>query len=73
MYPPKLQMNKANDSDTEASFSDLHLSISDRFVTPKLCDKRDNVLDGNVPRSASSRANISQILPVWVVICRVHG
>ena len=28
MYPPELQLNKANTSDTEAPFLDLHLSIS---------------------------------------------
>ena len=27
-YPPELQLNKANTSDTEAPFLDLHLSIS---------------------------------------------
>ena len=31
MYPSELQLNKANVSDTEASFLDLHLSISDGF------------------------------------------
>ena len=29
IYPSELQLNKANVSDTEASFLDLHLSISD--------------------------------------------
>ena len=28
IYPSELQLNKANASDTEAAFSDLHLSIS---------------------------------------------
>ena len=28
IYPPELQLNKANISDTEAPFLDLHLSIS---------------------------------------------
>ena len=49
-------------SDAEASFLDLHLSISDGFVKTKLYDKRDDFdfdivnfpfLDGDVPRSAS--------------------
>ena len=31
IYPPELQLNKANVSDTEASFLDLHFSISDGF------------------------------------------
>ena len=32
-YPPELQLNKANTSDTEAPFLDLHLSISNGFVS----------------------------------------
>ena len=40
--PSELQLNKANVSDTEASFLDLHLSISDGFVKTKISDKRDD-------------------------------
>ena len=36
IYPPELQLNKANTSDTEASFLDLHLSISNGFVSSKI-------------------------------------
>ena len=59
IYPPVLQMNKANTTDTEAPFSDLHLSISNGFVSSKIYDKRDDFafdivdfpfLDGDVPR-----------------------
>ena len=32
IYHSELQLNKANVSDTETSFLDLHLSISDGFV-----------------------------------------
>ena len=39
IYPSELQLNKANVSDTEASFLDLHLSISDGFVNTKIFDK----------------------------------
>ena len=44
IYPPELQLNKANTSDTEAPFLDLHLhvSISNRFVLSKIYDKRDD-------------------------------
>ena len=54
-------LNKAIVSDTEASFLDLHLSISDGFVKTKIFDKRDDFdfdivnfpfLDGDVPRSS---------------------
>ena len=36
IYPSELQLNKANVSDTEASFLDLHSSISDGFVKTTL-------------------------------------
>ena len=32
IYPSELQLNKANASDTEAAFLDLHLSISNDIV-----------------------------------------
>ena len=60
IYPPELQLNKANTTDTEAPFLDLHLSISNGFVSSKIYDKRDDFdfdivnflfLDGDVPRS----------------------
>ena len=66
IYPSELQLNKANVSDTEASFLDLHLSISDGFVQTTIYDKRDDfdivnfpLLDGDVPRSTSY---ISQLI-----------
>ena len=71
IYPSELQLNKANVSDTEASFLDLHLSISDGFVKTKIYDKRDNFdfdivnfpfLDGDVPRSASYGVYIPQLI-----------
>ena len=40
--PPELQLNKANTSDTEAPFLDLHLSIYNSFVSSKIYDKRDD-------------------------------
>ena len=42
IYPSELQLNKSNVSDIEASFLDLHLSISDGFVETKFYDKRDD-------------------------------
>ena len=70
IYPSELQLNKANASDAEASFLDLHLSISDGFVKTKIYDKRDDFdfdivnfpfLDDDVPRSASYGVYISQL------------
>ena len=66
-----LEINKANVSDAEASFLDLHLSISDGFVKTKIYDKRDDFdfdivnfpfLDGDVPRSACYGVYISQLI-----------
>ena len=69
IYPSELQLDKANVSDTEASFLDLHLSISDGFVQIKIYDKRDDFdivnfpfLDGDVPRSTSYGVYISQLI-----------
>ena len=59
-----------NVSDTEASFLDLHLSISNGFVRTNIYDKRNDLyfnivnipfLDGDVPRSASYGVYISQL------------
>ena len=40
IYPLELQLNKANTFDTEDPFLDLHLSISNGFVSSKIYDKR---------------------------------
>ena len=42
IYPPELQLNKANISDTEAPFLDLHLSVANGFASSKIYDKRDD-------------------------------
>ena len=69
IYPSELQLNKVNVSDTEASFLDLHLSISNGFGKTKIYDKRDDFdivnfpfLDGEVPRSTSYGVYISQLI-----------
>ena len=71
IYPSELQLNKANTSDTEAPFLDLHLSISNGFVSSKIYDKRDDFdfdivnfpfLDGDVPRRPSYGVYISQLI-----------
>ena len=60
IYPLELQLDKANTSDTEAPFLDLHLSISNGFVSSKIYDKRDDFdivnfpfLDDDVPHRPS--------------------
>ena len=71
IYPSQLQLNKANVSDTEALFLELHLSISNGFVKTKINDKRDDFdfnivhfsfLNGDVPRSASYGVYISEFI-----------
>ena len=60
-------LNKANTSATEAPFLDLHLSISNGFISSKIYGKRDDFdfdtvhfpfLNGDVPRRPSYRVNI---------------
>ena len=71
IYPSELQLNKANISDTEAPFLDLHLSVANGFVSAKIYDKRDDFdfdmvnfpfLDGDVPRRASYGVYILQLI-----------
>ena len=66
IYPAKLQLNKANSSDTEAPLLDLNLSISIGTVSTKIDDKQDDFdivnfpfLDGDVPRRSSYGIYIS--------------
>ena len=58
IYSPELQLNKAKTSNTEPPSFDLHLAISNGFVSSKIHDKRNDFdfdiinfpfLDGDVP------------------------
>ena len=78
IYPTELQLSKANSSDTEASFLDLNLSITNGIVSSKIYDKRDDFnfemvnfpfLDGDVPRSPSYGVYISQLIR-FARVCR---
>ena len=70
-YPSELQLNKADSSDTEAPFLDLHLTISDGFVSSKMYNKQGNFdfdivnffpfLDGDVTRTTSWGVYISPL------------
>ena len=71
VYHSELHLNKANASDTETAFLDLHFSISNHIVLTKMYDKRDDFdfeivnfpfLDGDVPRSTSYGVYISQLI-----------
>ena len=71
IYPSELQLNKALAFDTEISFLDVHLTISNGFELSKInvrCDHFDfavivniPLLDGDVPLSTSNGAYISQL------------
>ena len=67
IYPSELQLNRTIVSDSEASFLDLHLSLSDGFLKTKIFDKRDDFdfdivnfpfQDSDVPRSTSYGVDI---------------
>ena len=71
IYPTELQLNKANSSDTEASFLDLNLSLTNGIVSSKIHDKQDDFnfeivnfpfLDGDVPRSPYYGVYILQLI-----------
>ena len=71
IYPPELQLNRANTSDTKAAILDLHLSIFNDIVSTKIYDKRGDFdfeivnfpfLDGDVPRSTFYGVYISQLI-----------
>ena len=71
IYPTELQLNKANSSDTESSYLDSSLPITNGIVSSKIYDKRDDFnfeivnfpfLDGDVPRSPSYCVCISQLI-----------
>ena len=81
IYPPELQLNKANFTDTEAPVLDLNLSITNGIVSSKIYDKRDDFnfeivnfpfLDGDVPRSLSYGVYIFQVICVSRVCCNVE-
>ena len=68
IYPSELHLNKANTSDTDAAFFDLHLSTSNDIVSTKMYDKCYDFdfeivnfpfLDGDVPCSTSYGVYIS--------------
>ena len=68
IYLTELQLNKANSFDTEASFLDLNLSITNGIVSFRIYDKQDDFnfeivnfpfLGGDVPRSPSYGVYIS--------------
>ena len=71
IYPTNLQLNKANSSNTEASFLDLNHFLSNGMVSTKIYDKRDGFdfdivnfpfLDGDVPRRTLYGVYISQLI-----------
>ena len=75
-YPSGLQLNEAGDSNTDAPFLDLHLSISYDIVSTKVCGGRDDFgfeivsfpfLDGGVPRSADCGVYVTRLIICWSI------
>ena len=71
IYLSEVQLNKANSSDTEAPFLDLHLTISDGLIASKIYDKGDDFdfdivifpfLDGDIPLATSYGVYITQLI-----------
>ena len=71
MCPSGLRLGGAGASVAEATFLDLHLSISGDIVSAKIYDKRDGFgfeivgfpfLDGDVPRSTSYGVCVSRLV-----------
>ena len=73
IYLSDVQLNNANRSEAEAPFLEVHLSISNGFVSSKIYNKRDDFdfdivnfpfLDGDIPRAPSYGVYISQLARV---------
>ena len=65
IYPAEQKLDKAHISDTKAPFLELHLSISDGFVSSKIYDIGDVIfpfLDGDVSHRPSYGVYISLLL-----------
>ena len=72
IYPSELQLNKANTSDTEAAFLDLHLSISNDIVPTKIYDKRDDFDFERTSDTLIGYLPIFQMLPKTSLCTRYH-
>ena len=81
IYPPELQLNRANTSDTEVPFLDLHLSFSNGFVSSKMNDKREDFafvivnfpfLDFDVPRRPYNGYKIFFSKSTWPIKAKFY-
>ena len=66
IYPSELQLNKANISDTEAPFLDLHLSVANGFVSSKIYDKRDDFDFDIVNLICKKTLHVTMMKSLWV-------
>jgi hypothetical protein len=71
IYPKELVLNKSCQSNIDAAFLDLHLTINNNMIKTSLYDKRDDFnfeivnfpfLDGNIPKGPSYGIYISQLV-----------
>ena len=76
IYPRKLQLNKANTSDKETTFLDLHIKLIGNDIHTSVYDKRDDLgfptvnfpwFSGDVPRLPSYGTYISHL--GWFARC----
>ena len=64
IYAPKLEINNVNATDTEAAFLDLHLSISNGFVSSKNFDMR-NEFDFDIVTHPFSDGDVPHSIILW--------
>ena len=72
IYPPELQLNKANTTDTKAPFLGLHLSIANRFVSSQIYDKHVD-FDFGVVFFRFCMVALFAVLSMLYVFCSLLG
>ena len=72
IYPSEFQLNKANTSDNEAAFLNLHLSISNDIVSNKIYDKRDE-FDFEIVNFPCLDRDVSSFYNLWSLYLSTHS
>ena len=72
IYPSEPQLNKANTSDTKATFLDLHLSISNDIVSTKVYYKRDD-FDFEIVNFPFMDGGVSPLYILWSLYLSTHS
>ena len=58
---------KANATDTEAPFLDIHLSVPNGFVSSKIYDKRANAFDFEIVNFPFLYGDVPRVLFLWCI------